>query len=311
MNSQISWPEGKRFAFTVFDDTDDSTLSNTRSVYSFLHDRGFRTTKSCWPTSTVADERAHMGQTCDDADYLRWLLELQSKGFEIGWHGSSWHSVGREHVFSAMDRFADLFKQYPRTATNHTRNAEGMYWAGYRLTGWRRIAYTLLTGFRNLGKYEGHIESSDYFWGDLCKEKVKYYRNFVFQDINTLKACPFMPYHDPVEPYVNHWFASSNGGNVRDYSKCIAERNQDRLEEEGGACIMYAHFARGFDEGGKLNEQFETLMDRLAKKSGWFVPVGTLLDYLLEKNGHHDITNVQRRRLERKWLLQKLLVGTI
>ena len=50
-------------------------------------------------------------------------------------------------------------------------------------------------------------------------------------------------------------------------------------------------------------------MTRLAKKNGWFVPVATLLDHLLAVNGHREITALQRRRLERKWLWEKLFVG--
>ena len=51
------------------------------------------------------------------------------------------------------------------------------------------------------------------------------------------------------------------------------------------------------------------LLER-AEDQGWFVTVGTLLDYLLKVRGHHEITHAQRRSLERRWLIQKLLVGT-
>ena len=34
------WPDGKRFAFTVFDDTDRATLDNVREVYALLADLG-------------------------------------------------------------------------------------------------------------------------------------------------------------------------------------------------------------------------------------------------------------------------------
>ena len=51
-------------------------------------------------------------------------------------------------------------------------------------------------------------------------------------------------------------------------------------------------------------------MNRLSKKNGWFVPVSTLLDYLLENKETNIITNIQRKRLERKWLLHKIRVGT-
>ena len=55
-----------------------------------------------------------------------------------------------------------------------------------------------------------------------------------------------MPYHDLKKRYVNYWFTSSEGSNVRTFNECISEQNQDQLEEEGGACIMYTHFGCGF-----------------------------------------------------------------
>ena len=32
MNKKIQWPDGKDFAFTVFDDTDFATLKNVKKV---------------------------------------------------------------------------------------------------------------------------------------------------------------------------------------------------------------------------------------------------------------------------------------
>ena len=62
-----------------------------------------------------------------------------------------------------------------------------------------------------------------------------------------------MPYRDPDRPYVNYWFASSEGAHVDSFNAMISERNQERLKNEGGACIMYAHLARGFLVNGKIN----------------------------------------------------------
>ncbi|MGA2034648.1 MAG: hypothetical protein ABSG68_20565 [Thermoguttaceae bacterium] len=310
MNCKIAWPDGKRFAFTVFDDTDEATLANVGPVYSFLADCGFRTTKSCWVLRGDPGRGLYHGETCDDPHYLNWLLELQTQGFEIGWHNGTWHGLTTTEMAAALEKFSHLFGHDPVTAANHRGAEQGVYWAERRLTGLHVALYKLLTLSRNQGQYRGHVEKDDYFWGDLCKQHVKYFRNFVFQDINTLKVCPFMPYHDPQRPYVNYWFASSNGGNAQDFVNCIAEENQDRLEEEGGACIMYAHLARGFAEGGRINPRLEHLIRRLAAKKGWFVPVATLLDHLQKLRGPHEITARERRRLERKWLWEKLLVGT-
>jgi hypothetical protein len=310
MSPKPLWPQGKRFAFTVFDDTDCSTVENVAPVYDFLADCGFRTTKSCWPVSGDPALGSWMGQTCDDHDYLRLVLRLQSLGFEIGWHGATWHSVLREKTAEALEQFAKVFGHFPYTAANHAEVDEAIYWGDHRLTGIYSSLYNLVTGFRNRNRFKGHVEDNPHFWGDLCKNNIRYFRNFVFQDINTLKACPFMPYHDLQRPYVNYWFASSNGNKVGSFIKCLAEPNQDRLEEEGGACIMYTHFANGFMEGGQLLPQFKQMMKRLAAKEGWFVPVYTLLDYLYEVQGAHTITNAERRSLERKWFLEKVLVGS-
>jgi hypothetical protein len=307
---KIAWPDGKRFAFSVFDDTDWATLDNVKGVYACLADCGFRTTKSVWVVDGDPSRGRCIGQTCDNPDYLRWILDLQAGGFEIGFHNCTWHGLPRSGIQAALQRFAELFGHDPLTAANHTGVTDGIYWADARLSGWRRHLYNLLTRFRNSGKYRGQIEGDEYFWGDLCRQKIKYFRNFTFPDINTLKACPFMPYYDPKRPYVNHWFASSDGHEVDTFNRCLAEANQDRLEEEGGACIMYTHFACGFQKDGRLDTRFQELMKRLGKKNGWFVPVAVLLDYLLKVQGRHQITDGERRRLERKWLWQKVFTGT-
>ena len=45
------------------------------------------------------------------------------------------------------------------------------------------------------------------------------------------------------------------------------------MEAEGGACIMYTHFASGFVHDGGLDPRFTELVTRLAGKNGSFVPV--------------------------------------
>ena len=313
LGKRIPWPEGKDFAFTVFDDTDSSTIENVTEVYSLLMDLGFRTTKSVWP---IGGERevefnTNWGCTCEDEDYVLWVKELQKCGFEIGYHSATFHESERSEVIYALERFYELFGHHPKSMAQHTyQDGESIYWGNYRLTGLNEWAYKLLTRNRMKSLSRGHIEGDKYFWGDICKEKIKYIRNFVYPDIDSLKACPMMPYHDPKRPYVNYWFASSEGANVDSFNKCISEKNQDRLEAEAGACIMYTHFAYGFYESGSLNTRFKFLMKRLSNKNGWFVPVSDLLDYLLQVNGGHILTDKERNRLGRKWLWHKIRVGT-
>jgi hypothetical protein len=310
MTAKPIWPGGKRFALSVFDDTDSATLENVKGVYDFLADCGLRTTKSVWVVAGDPQRGKNAGQTCDDPDYLGWLLDLQAKGFEIGFHNATWHGLPREAIRAALDRFSALFGHDPKVAANHTGVEDGIYWADARMTGWRKPLYNLLTRFRRRGKYRGHVEGDPHFWGDLCQARIKYFRNFVFRDINTLRACPAMPYHDPRRPYVNFWFASSDGSDCGKFNECIAEAAQDRLEQQGGACIMYTHFAKGFSQDGRLNARFRSLVERMARKNGWFVPVGELLDHLSQGGGRREITDRQRRRLECKWLWEKIRIGT-
>jgi hypothetical protein len=305
---RIEWPDGKDFAFTVFDDTDLASHENVGPVYALLGELGMRTTKSVWPVKGDGTPRIG-GLTCEDPAYRDWTLELQAGGFEIGYHGATYVTAPREFVAQAMERFRDMYGHYPRSMANHSGCAESIYWGADRVSGANRLAYNLMTHNSRRGVFRGHVEGDPHFWGDICKAKVRYVRNFTYSDVNTLAACPMMPYHDPERPYVNRWFASSEGAEVNTFNRCLSEANQDKLEAQGGACIMYTHFASGFVSDGTVNPRFAQLMTRLAQKNGWFVPVTTLLDYLSARQGETVITAAQRRGLERRWLLSKLRVG--
>ena len=308
-NGRVTWPEGKTFAFTVFDDTDLATLDNVPPVYGLLHDLGFRTTKSVWPISGEQPPEVG-GATCADPQYLAWVRSLQHAGFEIAFHGATGYSARREETYRGLERFRELFGEYPKTFASHSYVRDSLYWGRHRVSGLNRLGYDLFTLSRGRRRFRGHIEGDPHFWGDLCREKVKYVRGLVYPEINTLKACPIMPYHDPDRPYVNYWFSSSEAAVVSSFNQCLTEAAQDRLEAEGGACIIYTHFAFGFCNDGALDSRFRRLMRRLSRKNGWFVPVRTLLDYLLEQQGHREITAPQRRAFERRWLWHKIRNGS-
>jgi hypothetical protein len=306
---RVAWPEGRAFAFTVFDDTDLGTLQNLPEVYAFLRDQGFRTTKSVWPLLGTDGGGTAAGATCADGPYLGWLRGLHEQGFEIGYHNATWHSSPRADTQRALDHFGELFGGAPRCMANHMSCEEGIYWGRDRVTGPHRVLYDLLTLGRGR-RFGGHRPGDRFFWGDLCRERIRYVRNFTFADLNTLRACPYMPYHDPRRPYVNLWYASSEGGDVTAFNRTLAEARQDRLEEEGGAAILYVHFAKGFRGPTGLERRFRALLERLARKNGWFVPVSRLLDHLVEARGAHTLRDAERRGLERRWLLHKMAVGS-
>jgi hypothetical protein len=307
---RIIWPEGKRFAFSVFDDCDLMTLHNGPAVYDFLYDLGMLTTKSVWPIKGKENPSIG-GETCENPEYLAWVLSLQKKGYEIGLHNVTYHSSKRVDVVRGLDTFAQHFGHRPRIHANHNNCQDALYWGKYRLSGIRQTLYSLCRSFEHKRVFSGHIENTDHFWGDLCRESITYVRNFVYPDINTLRVCPSMPYFDPERPYVPYWFASAGGPDARSFCATIAEQHQDRLEEEGGACIMYTHFGSDFYRDGCLDPLFVQRMKRLRARNGWFVPVSTLLDHLRAQRPRQEhISPADRARLEWRWLMHKTRVGT-
>jgi len=300
----IQWPESRRFAFTIFDDPDGQSLSVTRLVYSFLADLGFRTSIGVWPLG-IRRKVNSGGETCANHDYRSFLQELQQKGFEIAFHNAAPHSSTREEVIESLDLFRSYFGSDPMAMANHY-NTDAMYWGPARVGGWRRAVYNLATGGRNQKSFFGHVEGHSSFWGDVCRDRIRYCRNFVYADINTLRMCPWMPYSDPLRPYVHYWYAGSEGAQGGAFLRTLRNQHQDRLEAEGGVCIMYTHFGHGFVENGKLTAEFQRVMQRLAAKNGWFVPVSGLLDFLMKTKGPAVLDDKVRRRLETRWLREKL-----
>ena len=98
------FPAGKRFSFSVLDDTDDSTLENVRPIYAMLREYGFRTTKTAWPLDCPEGSRNFFAaQTLQDKEYLRFVHELVDEGFELAFHGATMESSPRERTLWMED----------------------------------------------------------------------------------------------------------------------------------------------------------------------------------------------------------------
>lgn len=308
--SSSRFPNNRIFALAIFDDTDEATEANVGPVYRLLGEIGILATKSVWPLANVPGAEIG-GETLQEPGYLAFVRSLQADGFEIAFHNARNDSSLREITQRGLEEFATLLGHYPKTHCNHHDNRENLYWGGARLNRpLLRAAYNLATRFRWRGWFQGHLEGSPWFWGDLCRERIAYVRNFVFNEINLDLLNPTLPYHDPAKPYVSAWFSSSDGATAERFCHLLREENQDRLEAQGGVCIVYTHFAKGFCEDGRLHPEFERLMRRLARKRGWFVPVATLLEHLQAGAPPRPIPGGELRGLESRWLWQKLRRGS-
>jgi len=206
-----AWPQGKRFAFTIVDGTDRSTVQNVGPgpVYDFLSELGLRTTKTIWPLAPLGPPRTG-GQSLDP-DYRRWVLELKDQGFEVALHGASDENSTRERVLRGLNYFREVIGQDPRLHANHTGQVESIYWGRRSSTACRRSSTSGPGGSPRARINSTGVAGSPYLWGDLCRDRITYVRNLVFPEINTLKVDPLMPYHDRWRPYVRYWFSSSEG----------------------------------------------------------------------------------------------------
>jgi hypothetical protein len=309
----LEFPEGKKFAFTIFDDTDDATVENVRPVYELLLKLGMATTKSVWvlPARDSHDTgpRPHTFADRDYMDFIGWLIR---NGFEIAFHNASSCSSKREDTISALENFREVVGYYPKAHANHESNKENIYWGFDRLD--LPLTKAVYKAIKKLAGgcpvSEGHRPGSPYFWGDVCRRRIRYVRNLVFREINLLRVNPTMPYSDPKRPFVKFWFSSCEGADVQSFNRLVSSGNQDRLEKEGGVCIMYTHFAYGFVESGRVNPKTEELLTELSRREGWFVPVSTLLDYLLARQSRETRPFYERVNMELRWFLSKLVHKT-
>jgi hypothetical protein len=305
------FPGGKRFAFTIVDDTDHGNVANLAPVYELLERHGILTTKTVWvypPRGTFT------GECLEDAHYLAFIRQLQAAGFEIALHNVGDGYFSRDEIKAGLDRFRELLGHHPRMHINHSKNTDNLYWSWQRFSFPIRPVAHLIARLSSIGRdvwrgTRGSYERSPQFWGDLAKERIKYFRNLTFDEIDTYRIDPRMPYRvSDKDQFSNLWFSSSNGSNLPEMLRLLSPQNLDRLEKSGGVCIVYTHFGVGCVDGqGRVDARFRERIEDLASREGYFVPASDLLEFLSARNGSVDDPGIfYRLRLESKWLAEKL-----
>jgi len=300
-------PPGKRFAFSVLDDTDDSTLENVEPIYTLLRDYGFRTTKTAWPLDCPEGSRNFFAaDTLQNKDYLRFVRELVEGGFELAFHGATMESSWRERTLEALEFLRNEFGHYPRIFCNHGQNRENLYWGHkrFRTPLLRALSRVLM---REQGiSYEGDQEGSRFFWGDICRDVIHYVRNFTFERLNMLEVDPGMPYHVASTPYVRYWFSTTDAPDVNAFNRVVSRQRIDQLAADGGVCVVSTHFGKGFVRDGRVNPETKSLLRHLADKGGWLVPVSEVLDRLLATGRGRTLTQGELLRIELRFVAERI-----
>ena len=302
--NKITWPDGKQFAFTIIDDTDNSFTDNIKPVYELLKECNILTTKTVWvyPPNDMFN-----GSSLQDRHYLEFIKNLNAQGFEIALHNVGSGEFKRDEIIAGIEVFNRELGFYPQIHINHSRNPDNIYWGYKRFT-------PPLSQIMKLRKsrriFSGEDPESAFFWGDYCKKHIKFIRNHVFNGINTSQYDSKMPYKvDAKNRYTNYWFSSSDGHTVAEFNTLLKEDNINSLEKNGGFCLIYTHFASGFlESNGILNKGFEKSIHQLTKRNGWFVPAGKLLDFLLKnQTDQYPVSYSYLAKLDALWLFDRII----
>jgi len=297
------WPNNKDFAFSIIDDTDNATISNIKPVYDLLKKHKIFITKTVW---IYPPKNSFTGETLKDPDYIKYVKDLKSQGFEIQLHNIGSGDFSRDEILKGLEYFKSVFDHYPSMQINHSTNSDNLYW-GYKRYG-SILKNIIKFLFNNKRSFYGDVVSSPYFWGDYSKKHIKYIRNRVFNGINTLKYDPKMPYKEKNKPYSNYWFSSSDGHTLNEFNQLLSPKNINKLKRQKGLCLIYTHFSSGFvDTEGNLDKTFKENIEFLSKQNAWIAPASEILDYLNKRNEIEYINDFYKNILDIKWLFNRII----
>ncbi len=296
------YPGRTEFAFTILDDTDDATVANAAPFYTLLKQLGLSATKTVWPLATPREEQGPFfaGATLADPAYTEWIRQLAHEGFEIASHNASMASSQRARTLEGLEAMSRLLGVSPRLHANHGQNLENLYWgaARYRspVVG---LAARVFDRLLKRPRYEGHVEASPYFWGDISKRQFTYVRSFAFRSLDTYRL-PIPPiYRDTSTPWVNSWFITADAPDVRAFQQVVTRAAVDRLRQQRGHVIISTHIGKGFvGKDGRVHAAVADVLGYIASLNGWFVPASTLLDYLASCTGVPVLTASSRLRMD-------------
>ncbi len=306
--NKIKFPNGKKFIFTIVDDTDDAFCDKIKPVYDILYKNGLRTTKTVW-VKPVRDPKFSKGDSLENPDYLDFILDIKKKGFEIALHNVGSGDYKRSEILDGLNQYKEILGQNPGLHINHSYNPDNIY------CGSKRFSFPLNMIVKKMysqyNAFYGEVKNSKYFWGDFHKKLIKYSRNYEIDDINTLKRNPYMPYSDKqYEDYCNQWYSSTFASNQWMFKKMVNKKSIDRLEKEGGVCILYTHLGYYFKKG-KVDPHFKQAIEYLGqKKNACFMPVTEVLNLLQENKIKNNIPEYMpfwfKKRIELHSLITRI-----
>jgi hypothetical protein len=309
MKSRLTYPEGAEFAFTILDDTDDTTVKNGRPVYNLLDNLGFRTTKTVWAFDTPPENQGpyFAAETLSSPEYLAWVHELAENDFEIAFHNATMGSSLRRDTIKALDFIKKEFGCPVRLHCNHGQNRENLHWGPDRYSNnIIRKALALYAKFKSHTNYEGQDPYSPYYWSDIADKEISYIRAFTFHQLNAAAITPGRPFSDLNKQKGALFFNTTDASDISVFNKHVNKTSIDKLRKQKGWAIISTHLGKGFFYKDKLNSEFQRTMEYLASLPGWFVPVSELLDHVSTELGNNELSSFERSKLEFSHIVDRI-----
>lgn len=303
---KLSWlPDSYQAAVAITDDPDNGDILAFKTMYDFLMSIDFPTTRAMWvyknaePTGTPPLKINFTAPLLTESECLDYCKVLTKKGFEICLHGAS---SGNNNRFQTIDALNFLAKEINPSSVYicHSKNAENLYWdvrtANSAIEKKILQLYTKNICF-------GEVVDSPYFWGDICREKIRFIRMFRTRAVNTLSFNPSMPYHDFSKPFVNFWFSATKGY----IPTLFTESNIDKLCEQHGASILYQYMHKYIISTSVIKDEVKRALERVAGDSRILKkPASFILERLksmqnvliISNNGFIYLINASRKAVE-------------
>lgn len=271
--------KNKKFYFTIVDDTDDSTLENTKPIYDLLYKNGIKITKTVWVYPPR--DKTSYGDSIQRPEYLEFIKDIKNKGFEIGLHNVGSGSFSRNEIINGIEEFKNKIGEYPQIHINHSYNPDSIY-GGYKRFNWPINFIVKILYKQYSGIFQGEVRNSEYFWGGKHKEIIKFNRNHEFSGLNTIKYDKYMPYIDPKRcEFSNYWFSATFAPNQWIFNRLVNEKSIKKLEKENGICVLFTHLGY-YMKDGKIDDGFIERIEYLSKKqNGIYIPISELMDRIV------------------------------
>lgn len=300
----------KKFFFSIVDDTDDSTFENTKPIYDLLFEKGILITKTVW-VYPPRDEPSS-GDSLQRKEYLDFIKDIKSKGFEIGLHNVGSGNYTRNEILAGLEEFKEKLGEYPKIHINHSYNPDSIY-GGYKRFNqpFKWLVKKMYPQYA--GVFKGEEKNSKYFWGDKHKEIIRYNRNHEFDGLNTRRFDKYMPYNDPLRSeFSNYWFSASFAPNQLVFNHLVSKKALQKLQEQAGVCIIFTHLGY-YMKNGKIDEGFVERINWLSEnKNGIYLPVSQVLGKIVERrkekgeNPYPDIPRTAKFIMELRHLLTRV-----